>query len=136
MIGAPWSLQLGLYARLQQSTDLQAMLGDPARLYDAVPPDAIFPFATIGEAQVKDYPGVSGAFEHEIRIHIYSRWGGRKEVKEITDIVQGLLHDASFSLTDHRVAHSRLMFADIFRQADAETFQAVTRFRIITEPTF
>ncbi len=135
MIGAPWSLQIGLYTYLQQSTELQSLIGNPARLYDAVPPDAIFPFVTIGEAQVKDYPGVDGALEHDIRIHIYSRWGGRKEVKQIAETVHDLLHEATFSLIDHRVAHSRFVFADIFRQTDAETFQAVTRFRIVTEPT-
>ncbi|MEM9421735.1 MAG: DUF3168 domain-containing protein [Pseudomonadota bacterium] len=135
MIGAPWSLQLGLYDVLRQSAEVQSALGNPARIFDAVPPDTAFPFITIGEARVDDYPGVSGAREHDIRIHIYTRWGGRQEVKQIADSISNLLHEREYPLADHQIVQSRFVFADIFRQLDADTYQGVMRFRIVTEPS-
>lgn len=134
MIAASWSLQTGIYAHLRTDSALQAHIGNPARIYDAVPPEAIFPFLTIGEAQTRDYEGIEGAREHDIRIGAFSRWGGRREVKEISERIYDRLHDATFPVDGHILSQCRFVFADILQKADRDTYQSIMRYRMVTEP--
>ena len=43
MTGA-WALQEAIYAALAADAGVKAVLGDPARIYDDAPPEAIFRF--------------------------------------------------------------------------------------------
>ena len=126
-----WAVQIGLYAALEASAELSAVSPTGIGLYDQVPDEPVFPFLTIGEARCETYPGVEGAREHEIRIRAYSRHGGRRELKIITEAVRAAVE--GLSVDGHRVAQARFVFADVFRQPDQDTFGSVLRFRIVTE---
>jgi hypothetical protein len=130
-----WALQTGLRDHLSTDAGLQMLVGTPARIFDALPTDTVFPVLTIGAGRVRDYAGVDGAREHDVRLHAYSRWGGRGEVKRVLDTIYDRLHDSSFPLEGHRVAACRFVFADIFKQIDQDTFQGVARYRVVTEPS-
>ena len=126
-----WAVQVGLYQALEASAALRAISATGVGLYDQVPDEPVFPFLTIGEARCEDYPGVPGAREHEVRVRAYSRHGGRRELKEITEAVRTAVE--GLTLPDFRVAQARFVFADVFRQPDQDTFAATLRFRIVTE---
>lgn len=134
IVPAAWSLQMGLYSYLGALPDLAPLLGTPARIYDDVPHDAVFPFLTLGEGRIHPFAGVPGAREHDIRLRAFSRWGGRYELKQLTDLLDAHLHQGSFALEGHRLVHSRLVFTDIIRPRDDEIFHSLTRFRMVTEP--
>ena len=125
---AAWAVQVAVYAALEAAPDLGGV-----RVHDDVPDEPVFPFVTVGEGRVSDYPGLPGAREHELRVHAYSRWGGRAELKRIEAGVRAALHDAELTLTDHRLAQCRHVFSDVIRRPDQETFHAVMRFRLVTE---
>ncbi len=74
-------------------------------------------------------------FEHALNFHVWSRYGGRKEAKAVLDALYGVLHDATLSLSGHRLVNLRFELADIFRDADGETYHAVARYRAVTETT-
>ena len=125
---AAWAVQTALYAALEAEPALSGV-----RLHDDVPDEPVFPFVTIGEGRTRDYPGVPGAREHEVRVHAYSRWGGRAELKRIEEAVRGALHDAELPLDGHRLSQCRHVFSDVLRRPDQDTFHAVMRFRLVTE---
>ncbi|MCI5047629.1 MAG: DUF3168 domain-containing protein [Aquisalinus sp.] len=129
-----YALQEALWLALTSDTALQLLLGNPPRIYDQPPPDAIFPFLTIGETRLRAVDGVEGAVEHDLRFHAWSRYEGRAELKEIISAVHDVVHDAALTVTGQRLVSLRFVFSDIFRKVDSETFHAVMRYRALTEP--
>ncbi|MEO1658900.1 MAG: DUF3168 domain-containing protein [Pseudomonadota bacterium] len=131
---AAWALQTALYAELANDSALQALIGGPARIYDAIPPETIFPFVQIGAGQILPYDGIDGGFEHIVRITAFSRWGGRHECKAIAEVVRARLQNTRLALEGHKLLQARLVFEDHLRHRDPETFQGAMRFRFVTVP--
>ncbi len=136
-----WSLQRALYHRLTQDEFLKKILGDPARIFDNPPTEAPFPYVTIGEGRSNDFVGVDGGMEHDVRLHVFSRYAGRRQVKQIIDLLYQALHEADLDLFDetnsfreHHLVNIRFVFSDIFRVRDGTIYQGVIRFRAVTQP--
>lgn len=134
MTNAQWELQKAVYQTLAADAALQAEIGDPARIFDDPPPDALFPYLTLGEARMSDWKGVEGGLEHDVKLHVFSRYAGRREVKRILGAVYDALHEAALTVTGHDLINIRFVFADAFRRSDGETYQGVARFRAVTQP--
>jgi len=134
MSDAVWAMQTAVYDRLTADARVRAVVGEPPRVYDGAPEDAVFPYIAIGEARTSDYPGVPGAIEHDLRLYAYSRYSGRREVKRIMSAVYDALHDAAFSVPGWRLANFRYVFADVLGRREPDTFQGVMRYRALTEP--
>jgi len=134
MTDAFFELQKVLYETLAADAGVKAEVGDPARIYDDPPREAIFPYLTLGETRANAWAGVEGGFEHDIRLHVFSRYAGRREVKRIIGAVYDALHDASLTLAGHALVNIRFVFGDAFRRSDGETYHGVARFRAVTQP--
>ena len=134
MTASQWPLQAALYATLQAYAPLSAEIGDPPRVYDDPPVGAALPYLVIGEARASAYPGIDGGVEHDIRVNVFSRHDGRKEVKRLLDLVVEALHEAEFSVEGARLVQCRFVFADVLRRRDGALFEGVARFRAVTEP--
>jgi len=132
MTDAQWELQKAVYQALSADAGLQAEIGDPPRLYDDPPADAAFPYVTLGEARSSALSGVEGGLEHDVKLYVFSRYAGRREVKRILAAVQDALHDASLTLTGHDLVNMRFVFADVFRRLDGAAYQGMARFRAVT----
>lgn len=132
MTNAQWELQKAVYQTLAADAALQAEIGDPARIFDDPPPDALFPYLTLGEARASDWKGVEGGLEHDVKLYVFSRYAGRREVKRILGAVYDALHEAALTVTGHDLINIRFVFADAFRRSDGETYQGVARFRAVT----
>ncbi|HSZ12223.1 MAG TPA: DUF3168 domain-containing protein [Rhizomicrobium sp.] len=136
MSSASWALQQAIFTELAASSDLQALIGDPPRIFDAVPREAAFPYVTIGDDQVMDWSTATEAGqEHLIAIHVWSRNGGRKETKAIADVVRACLDSASLALAGQTLIDILYQGEEAMRETDGETFRAVIRFRAVTEPS-
>lgn len=134
MSASMWPLQTALYAVLSGHSGLAAEIGDPPRIYDDPPASAALPYVVLGEARAADYPGLEGGVEHDIRISVFSRHGGRKEVKRLLDLLKEALHEADFAVDGARLVQCRFVFADAFRRRDAQLYEGLARFRAVTEP--
>ena len=135
MSSASWALQQAIFAELSASTDLQALIGDPLRIYDAVPREAAFPYVVVGDDQVNDWStATEGGSEHLLAIHVWSRNGGCKEAKLIADVVREGLDGASLALTGQTLIDILYQGEETVRETDGETFHATVRFRAVTEP--
>lgn len=134
MSTAVWELQRAIYNALTNDAAVQIELGTPARVFDDAPDNAAFPFLTIGETRSRDYQGIDGAIEHEVRLYAWSRYAGRREIKRIFSTVYDALHERNLNLPDHHLINMRFVFADVLRRQDGETYQGVARYRALTQP--
>lgn len=134
-MGAAWALQSALYTQLSQDVELQGTLGTPARIYDSVPDDAVFPLLQIGAVRMEPYQGFRGGIEHIVRLTAFSRYGGRKEGKLIADRCRVLLQNAEMSLEGFELVQARLVFEDHLKIADPDVYQAAMRYRFVTVPS-
>jgi hypothetical protein len=135
MSSASFALQQALYTALTNDPDLVALAGSPVRLYDIPPRAAVFPYLVFSEDTETAWntAGDTGS-EHIVSIRIWSRAGGRKEIKQIADAVVASLDDAAFALAGHYLVDMRFRKAVYTREADGKTFRAALEFRAITEP--
>lgn len=122
-------------AAARADAGVKAVLGDPARFYDDPPPDAAFPYATLGRMESRLAEAASqSAIEHAVTLHVWSRHGGRAEAIEAIGALRAALHDAPLSVEGRRLVFIFAQFADVFRSGDGVTTHGVLRLRAITEP--
>lgn len=128
-------LQKAIVAALRADAGLVALLGSPPRIYDDPPRDTAFPYVSLGPATLSDDDtATERGHVHRLHLDLWSRQGGRKEVRAILASVEAVLHDAALSLDGHRLINLRYEFADIFRDEDGETMRGTVRYRAVTEP--
>lgn len=131
-----WALRQALYTMLSGDAGLQALIGNPARVYDDVPADGAFPFVTFGDGAAQDWSTSDslGAI-HTITLHAWSRYEGHKEALEIIETLEALLHDAALSPAGHTLVNLRFVSSGIIRDPDGATTHGFIRFRAVTEVT-
>lgn len=125
-----FALQQALYAVLSGDSTLTSTLG--ASVYDEVPQPSSYPYVQIGEDNTLDYStkDLVGS-ETVVNIHVWSRYPGAKEAKQIIDRIHSLLHDSNLTVTGHNFINMRMEFSDILRDPDGATRHGVMRFRAV-----
>ncbi len=135
MSGASWALQQAIFAALSADATVQSLLGNPPRLYDAVPALAAFPYAVIGDGSETNWDTATEAgSEHQLTLNVWSRAGGHREVKAVAEAIRECLETAALSLAGHTLIDLRYLDCAFARETDGETFRATLRFRAVTEP--
>ena len=135
MSKAGWPLQKAIFAALGADSAVKALIGDPARIYDDPPGGAVLPYVQIGDGTETDWSTATeeGA-EHQVTIHVWSRSGGRKEVRAVLAAIYDVLHDSGLSPEGQTLVNFRFTLSQIFRESDGETHHGVARYRAVTEP--
>jgi len=125
-----FALQSTLYSALNVSAITSTL---SCGVYDEVIEGNSYPFITLDEETVTDYSTKNfvGA-ETTVNIHLWSRYKGSKETKQIMDQVHDLLHDVSLTVTGVNLINLRFEYSDILREPDGITRHGVMRFRAIT----
>lgn len=134
-MSADRALAAAIHAAALADAGVKAVLGNPARLYDAPPPDPVFPYATLGrvESQAMDASG-GQALEHGVTLHVWSRYGGRAEALDAIAALRDALHDAALNVAGRRLVFLFAQFSDVFRSGDGVTTHGVLRLRALSEP--
>lgn len=133
MSAAAWALQQAVFAALSANAAVQSAVA--SRIFDAVPETAALPYIVLGEASEKNNATASEAGSaHTLSLHIWSRSGGTREIKQIAGVVRACLDHAALTLSGHTLIDIRFASADYSRQSDGKTFRAVLRFAASTEP--
>lgn len=134
MGNASWALQQAIFGNLTSDATLVSLLGD-ARVWDAVPTRAEFPYITFAQTTERDWStGSEDGAEHVVSLHVWSRGAGRKEALAIMERLKALLHDAALTLTGHRLVNLRHEGSEVRRDPDGETYHGIVRLRAVTEP--
>lgn len=109
-----WNIQTALYARLVAAL---AALTPAKAVYDKVPEgihndpkeSTRWPFIEIGESiGIPDDTHSSYGQREVITLHVWSRYGGAKQVKQIGDALVESLHHTFWSVTGAEMVYSRV----------------------------
>ena len=94
MSGHELALQKALIAHLAEDVAVMALLGDPARIWDALPLDAELPHLLIGRCESRPVGADGGGVEHRLTLTVVSRFRGTEEAKAVLAAVRLRLTDA------------------------------------------
>ena len=125
-----FALQSSIYTALNVSAITTTLA---CGVYDEVVEGNSYPFITLGEETAIDYStnNLVGA-ETTINIHVWSRYKGSKQTKQILDKIHDLLYDVSLTVSGVNLINLRFEYSDIMRDPDGITRHGVMRFRAIT----
>ena len=131
-----WALQQAVFTALSGDSAVQALVGNPARVYDHVPQDTTFPYVAMGEVAAADWDTKSeDGMDQTFMVHTWSRYRGMSEAKRIMGAVVDALDKVALSVTGHDLVQLRFEFSDTFLDEDGLTRHGVQRFRALTEAT-
>jgi hypothetical protein len=132
-----WELQKSVFARLDGSTAIKAVVKG---IYDHVPQpvdsgdDTQFPYITIGADTVREFDtdDVLG-FDARVEIHVWSRQRGRKQTKELQDLIYDRMHRATLTIAGYHFISCDHEFSDSFVDPDGLTRHGVQQFRVLAD---
>ncbi len=127
------ALQKALIAHLRSDSALQALLGDPARIWDEPPRGAAYPHLLVGRSESRPVAADGCGVEHQLSLRCASRFGGTEEAKAICAGVRAAVHEAALEADGIRTVSIRATYADVFRSADQKRVWGVVRVRAVTE---
>ena len=127
------ALQKALIAHLSEDVAVRALLGDPARIRDAVPEEPVLPHLLIGRCESRPVGADGGGVEHRLTLTVVSRFRGTEEAKAVLAAVRLRLTDARIQADGVRAVSLGIVFADVFPAADGARTYAVLRVRVVTE---
>ena len=134
MSAASWALQQAIFATLASSDAVKDAVGDPPRVFDAVPRGTAFPYIVVGDDRESDWSTQSDAgSEHALTVHVWSRAAGRRESRLAAQAVIDALDGAQLTLDGHTLIDLRWLACDAARESDGETVHAQLRFRAVLE---
>lgn len=129
-----WAAQQALVALLGGGS-LTALVS--TRIYDDAPQTVTFPWIEIGDGQIipADTAQSNGASDAGVSdffdLHVWSRYAGKKEVKQIVDVLHTLLHGVSLTITGRTSALSWVRTVRIIRDPDGITRHGIVSVEII-----
>lgn len=129
------ALQQAIYTTLTASAPLVAAVQG---IYDHVPQvsdsgaGSAFPYVTLGENTVSawatdDWSGGDAV----VRVHVWSRYRGRKEALEILDLIRAALDRATFAITGYTNVTCDFLQSFVEVDPDGLTRHGVIEFRIL-----
>lgn len=132
-MSASHELQKAIYQALAADAALTALLGG-AKVYDAVPQSAKFPYVALGRASMRDWStGTEEGREHSIVLDVWSRAAGTREAQEIVAAIEDALAGVPLALAGHHLVNLRFDAAEFRREGNGETVHGLVRFRAVTE---
>lgn len=127
------ALQKALIAHLRADATVQALLGEPARVWDQPPAEAGYPNLTVGASQSRPVAADGCGVEHALTLRCASRFGGTEEAKAVCAAIRASVHEAELEADGVRTVSIRTTFADVFRSGDGRRVWGVVRVRAVTE---
>ena len=136
--GMIWSaeadLERAVLESLRSDGDVQAIFGNPARIFDDETEQPAFPYAELERHGVepRNISGSAGQ-AHTLTISTRSRDGGREEAKAALGTLRAAANRMTLALTGQRTVLVQPVYSDVMRAPDLRSFRGVLRIRIITE---
>ncbi|RZJ16409.1 MAG: DUF3168 domain-containing protein [Brevundimonas sp.] len=127
------ALARALIAHLKGDGALQALLGNPVRIWDQPPEEATFPHLLVGRNESRPLAADGGGVEHRLTLTCASQFAGMEEARAVAAAVRARLADARITADGVRTVSLGVVFADAFRSPDMKRAWAVMRVRAVTE---
>lgn len=132
------ALQTALASALANAASIQALVGDPARVYDHVPQDATFPYIEIGDVEASaDNDKDTNRIVAQVQINVWTgdEYAGRGSALQIMDAIYGVLHRAALSISGNAHVLTRFVGAETGRGDDGTVYGGIALYDIVFEGT-
>jgi len=124
-----FSFQRAIYQLLAADNSLSAMVSG---VFDHVPQGSIYPFITLGEAQLRDRSDLEhSGTEVLLTLRVYSREAGRKEAADIMERITTLLHNTTPEMERHEVLSLQFHQSRIDLLDDGATYRGTIIFKAL-----
>ncbi|MEM7330319.1 MAG: DUF3168 domain-containing protein [Pseudomonadota bacterium] len=131
---APQELLVALISALRADPALQAVLGQPIRLFDAETIAPAFPYAVLQQYECRDADGVSTRrLKHRIEFATYTRHGGMIAATDLLSQMREAIERATLSLSSQRLVHIMPAETEVFRTHKTTVLRGVLRLSLYTE---
>ena len=119
---------------LRADSAIQAVLGDPARLFDSETENAYLPcvFLERYEQTDRDAHAIQ-ANQHTLTFASHSTYGGMDEANAILNALKTATERLSLDLQNQTLVLAYVVYSDVTRRPDNRSFRGVIRIRILTE---
>ena len=125
-----WELQKAIFTTL--SGNVRGMSAVNVPVFDDVPEGTEYPYVVIGEeTAANNGTKTLDGIEHTLTIHAWSRYRGRREIKEIMQSVYENLHNTDISVSGASLVNIRQEFNTTLAETDGITRHGVMRFRAV-----
>lgn len=133
MSGQDLALIRALLDTLKADAGLQALVGDPPRIWDRVPPGAVTPYLALVAGRSRPLPGADGAFEHEIELGCTSRFLGTEEARAVLAAARLALSGVALAADGVSVSRLEVGSGRISVSADGALTSGRLSLRAVTE---
>lgn len=128
-MNASWPLQVAILATLRPALA-------PVAVLDDVPQGQAFPYVVIGEDVTTPGPLIDiDSEEIDATIHVWSRYAGKMEAKQLMGAIKAALHDQPLAVDGQTLVMLRFAFETLFLDPDGVTRHGVLRFRALLLPS-
>lgn len=119
-------------AALAADEGVQALLGDPVRVFDVPPKGALAPYLLVGRGVEVPLNAEGGGAEVTLSLSVVSRFSGQEEARAVVAAVRSAL--AGLAVSDDGVTGCvRVRGADVFAGGDGRGAYGVLRLRAVME---
>ncbi|WP_242913750.1 DUF3168 domain-containing protein [Brevundimonas pishanensis] len=125
-------LAKGVVAALSAEAGVQALLGDPVRVFDAAPKGAVAPYLVIGRGGEVPLKGDGGGCEVLLSLTGVSRFAGQEEARAVVAVVREVLD--GLAVSDGGVTGVvRVRGAEVFAGSEGRVSYGTVRLRAVME---
>lgn len=129
-----WSVQKAVVTALKEDAQIDALVD--GRVYDHVPQGSAFPYIVIGDISGSPYDTVADTgMQLSLNVLCWSRYRGRKELREMQAAIYNALHRVPLTLTDQDHIDTLFLSSSDGQEGDGLTYFGAQSFVIWTEPT-
>ncbi|MEL7109545.1 MAG: DUF3168 domain-containing protein [Pseudomonadota bacterium] len=119
---------------LRANTEVQAVFGSPARLYDGQASGAYYPYAVLERCESQTSDGVAHrGFEHTLHFAVFSRNAGVEGSKDMLSVLRFAIEQLDLGLTDQKILLILPTYSDVLRTKNPNVLRGVLRVRLRTE---
>ena len=119
-------------AALAADGRVQALLGDPVRVFDAPPKGGLAPYLLIGRGVEVPLKAEGGGAEVSLSLTVVSRFSGQEEARAVVALVRDVLEGLAVS-DDGVMGVVRVRGAEVFAGGDGRGAYGVLRLRAVME---
>lgn len=126
-------LQTAVFDALKADSALMAKVDD---VYDEPIASPLYPYVAIGDGKNNDLSTKTETLtEHNVRLDSWSDATGRMETKEIMELVHGVLHGVTLTLTGNVLVNLRFDESEDIRDPDSSPrlYHGIMHFRALTQ---
>ena len=133
-MSAEAAIEAALMELLRADAGVQAVFGNPARVFDAESDAPLFAFAELERHEVTSAgAALVDGHEHRLTLAVFTREDGLKGAKAAVAALRGAVEGAAWSVPGVHVVMAHVVYGDVMRTADKRAFRGIIRIRIISE---